>query len=343
MDSRRALLVWHARKIVPGYAFPAEDVDADRGRARVRRRRTSPATCRSTGTAADRWLEEDEEVVGHPRDPFHRVDVRESTRHVVVARRGRGAGREPPRDAPVRDLPAGAQLLPARGRADGPARARATSARRAPTRGTPRIFSAADAPTSHGPTPSPCPTPSRSATWSHSSTSAPTSRSTASSRNGRGRRGRERSPARARPRRRRGPLDQGRAEALPRRARRRVPDGRRRRDTWRWVQFKFPNGGKVELLEPLGEGFLSRFLEKHGEGLHHITFKTDDIEAAIEHVRGPRLRARRRHLEGEHWKEAFLRPSERTARWSRSRWSSHPDDVAEHHLRPSNLEELLSA
>lgn len=32
----------------------------------------------------DRWLDEDEEVVGHPRDPFHRVDARGSSRHVVV-------------------------------------------------------------------------------------------------------------------------------------------------------------------------------------------------------------------------------------------------------------------
>src|SRR5918999_623387 len=54
---------------------------------------------------------------------------------------------------------------------------------------------------------------------------------------------------------------------------------------WRWVQFLYPNGGKVELLEPLGDGFLSRFLESRGEGLHHVTFKTDDIEAAIDHLR----------------------------------------------------------
>jgi uncharacterized protein (DUF427 family) len=33
---------------------------------------------------ADRWLEEDEEVVSHPRDPFHRVDVRASSRHVQL-------------------------------------------------------------------------------------------------------------------------------------------------------------------------------------------------------------------------------------------------------------------
>ncbi len=34
--------------------------------------------------AFDRWLDEDEEVVGHPRDPFHRIDVRPSSRHVEV-------------------------------------------------------------------------------------------------------------------------------------------------------------------------------------------------------------------------------------------------------------------
>ena len=32
----------------------------------------------------DEWYEEDEPVVGHPRDPFHRVDTRASSRHIVV-------------------------------------------------------------------------------------------------------------------------------------------------------------------------------------------------------------------------------------------------------------------
>ena len=32
----------------------------------------------------DTWLEEDEEVGVHPRDPYHRVDVLTSSRHVVV-------------------------------------------------------------------------------------------------------------------------------------------------------------------------------------------------------------------------------------------------------------------
>lgn len=32
----------------------------------------------------DAWFDEDEEVAGHLRDPYHRVDVRESSRHVRV-------------------------------------------------------------------------------------------------------------------------------------------------------------------------------------------------------------------------------------------------------------------
>ena len=33
----------------------------------------------------DRWLEEDEELVGHVRDPYHRVDVLDTSRHVKVS------------------------------------------------------------------------------------------------------------------------------------------------------------------------------------------------------------------------------------------------------------------
>ncbi|MEP6527131.1 MAG: DUF427 domain-containing protein [Nocardioidaceae bacterium] len=36
--------------------------------------------------AFDAWYEEDERNVGHPRDPFHRIDIVHSSRHVVVKR-----------------------------------------------------------------------------------------------------------------------------------------------------------------------------------------------------------------------------------------------------------------
>ena len=31
------------------------------------------------------WYEEDEEVIGHPHDPYHRVDVLQSSRHIKVS------------------------------------------------------------------------------------------------------------------------------------------------------------------------------------------------------------------------------------------------------------------
>jgi uncharacterized protein (DUF427 family) len=34
------------------------------------------------------WREEEEAIVGHPRDPFHRIDVRRSTRHVRIEHEG---------------------------------------------------------------------------------------------------------------------------------------------------------------------------------------------------------------------------------------------------------------
>jgi uncharacterized protein (DUF427 family) len=34
--------------------------------------------------AFDAWYEEDEPIVAHPRDPFHRVDIRQSSRHVRI-------------------------------------------------------------------------------------------------------------------------------------------------------------------------------------------------------------------------------------------------------------------
>jgi uncharacterized protein (DUF427 family) len=36
----------------------------------------------------DTWLEEDEEIFSHPRDPYHRVDVRQSSRRVRIERDG---------------------------------------------------------------------------------------------------------------------------------------------------------------------------------------------------------------------------------------------------------------
>lgn len=79
---------------------------------------------------------------------------------------------------------------------------------------------------------------------------------------------------------------------------------------WRWLQLAYPGGGgKVELLEPTGDNFLSRFLEARGEGLHHITFQTDDIRLAIARIQEQGYELVDVEIDDPHWKQAFLRPS----------------------------------
>ena len=42
----------------------------------------------------------------------------------------------------------------------------------------------------------------------------------------------------------------------------------------------------LELLEPLGDAStVARFLEKRGEGVHHLCFEVDDIERALQEFR----------------------------------------------------------
>jgi methylmalonyl-CoA epimerase len=48
---------------------------------------------------------------------------------------------------------------------------------------------------------------------------------------------------------------------------------------------------QIELLEPLGEdGPVARFLQRRGEGIHHIALAVDDIEASIRAARARGLR-----------------------------------------------------
>ena len=43
-----------------------------------------------------------------------------------------------------------------------------------------------------------------------------------------------------------------------------------------------PGGSEIELVEPTNpDSSLTKFLEKRGEGLHHICLQVDDIDAAL--------------------------------------------------------------
>lgn len=122
VDSREPVLFYEEAFPVPGYAFNRRDVRTDLLRESSDEPDREPffflpkgpvsqwydlevdgrtiqhaAWTRDTPELADlivfswqpgvldRWLEEDEEVAGHPRDPHKRVDALPSSRHVVVS------------------------------------------------------------------------------------------------------------------------------------------------------------------------------------------------------------------------------------------------------------------
>ena len=69
---------------------------------------------------------------------------------------------------------------------------------------------------------------------------------------------------------------------------------------------------KLELLEATDVGSpVAKFVDKHGPGLHHITFRVDDIAAALERLKakGVRLVDERPRPGAEHAVVAFLHPS----------------------------------
>jgi methylmalonyl-CoA/ethylmalonyl-CoA epimerase len=53
------------------------------------------------------------------------------------------------------------------------------------------------------------------------------------------------------------------------------------------VTFLDCGGTYLELLEPLpgAEGPIPRYLDRHGPGLHHVAFGTEDIPAALDEAR----------------------------------------------------------
>jgi uncharacterized protein (DUF427 family) len=120
VDSTRAILVWEPRRAVPSYAVPAEDIAAELTPApalggdhagvlhpgvpfHVHTAAGEPVSIGGRQGAGfrladedlagyvaldfdafERWLEEDEPILGHAIDPYHRVDVRRTSRPVRI-------------------------------------------------------------------------------------------------------------------------------------------------------------------------------------------------------------------------------------------------------------------
>ncbi|WP_454041518.1 DUF427 domain-containing protein [Cellulosimicrobium sp. Marseille-Q8652] len=111
VDSVQAVLVWEPGQVVPAYAVPEADIRTglspappqDRDGRAAHTADGEPVLVIGEGrngsglrlddpdlagyvlldfTSFDAWYEEDEAISAHPHDPFHRIDVRASSRHV---------------------------------------------------------------------------------------------------------------------------------------------------------------------------------------------------------------------------------------------------------------------
>ncbi len=78
--------------------------------------------------------------------------------------------------------------------------------------------------------------------------------------------------------------------------------------TFRFAVFDL-SGFTLELLEPIDPaGFLEEFLQKRGEGVHHITLQTPDLEQKVEYLERRGVRIVDKHLTEPAYRDAFISP-----------------------------------
>lgn len=78
----------------------------------------------------------------------------------------------------------------------------------------------------------------------------------------------------------------------------------------RTMQLRFPPGVKVELLTPLDEtSYLQAYLDKHGEGFHHMTCMVDDVQDAAQRLEEAGFGTVDTRTGTDFWNETFIRPS----------------------------------
>ena len=97
---------------------------------------------------------------------------------------------------------------------------------------------------------------------------------------------------------------------------------------YRWWHWDYPGGGRLEVIEPDGlpGGFVHRFLDRNGPGIHHVTFDVPSLRSTCERAEslGYRIVGYR---EGDpQWSEAFLHPTQAMGIGGQMVESSHDGD-----------------
>jgi methylmalonyl-CoA/ethylmalonyl-CoA epimerase len=81
---------------------------------------------------------------------------------------------------------------------------------------------------------------------------------------------------------------------------------------YRALHIGYPNGGRVELLDPAhGSDFLTKFLAARPQGgIHHLTFRVDDLHECLDRAEALAIPVFGVNFELEWQHEAFVHPRE---------------------------------
>ncbi len=81
---------------------------------------------------------------------------------------------------------------------------------------------------------------------------------------------------------------------------------------FRWWHWDYPQGGRIEVIEPDGEpgGFVHRYLAQRGPGIHHTTFKVPSLRKTCERAEALGYKIVGFNDSQSSWREAFLHPKQ---------------------------------
>ncbi len=79
---------------------------------------------------------------------------------------------------------------------------------------------------------------------------------------------------------------------------------------FKWWHWDFEGGGRIEVIEPDGPpgGFVHRYLEHRGPGIHHVNFEIDSLRETCDRAEALGHTVVGYDDSHEFWKEAFLHP-----------------------------------
>ena len=90
-----------------------------------------------------------------------------------------------------------------------------------------------------------------------------------------------------------------------------LPDTGNSPEGFDWFTFKL-GGKKMELVSPhkVGEGGVGRYIEKYGEGFHHISISVENLEEAIRYFESKGIRVLAPNFDRDAWKHCYLHPKD---------------------------------